>query len=342
MIDFGELEDEQILVATARRFGDEHLRPAERKHEHDRSYPEQLRQTYDALGFSRMALHESAGGMNLPLAVQVRVWSTLAAADPAAPIGLDPWTIAAPFLWASPQGSEFLSAHATGVTIVGRNLQLDGDVATQSIAWCPATNPSWAILSNGSSCLLVAQPRYVPLEHRPCGLQACGGVELHIDRASCIHIGGPHEAQALVTRARLFAASLALGAARDAYEYAVRYAQSRVAFGKPLVQHQSLAFLLADCAAELDASELLLQASATDAHPVNVANAYILTMHTAQSVAERTVQVLGGHGYLYDHPVEKRMRDIRTLASLFGGTTEAMFDAGQQLLDLPDILELSQ
>jgi alkylation response protein AidB-like acyl-CoA dehydrogenase len=52
------------------------------------------------------------------------------------------------------------------------------------------------------------------------------------------------------------------------------------------------------------------------------------------------LQALGGHGYLYDHPVEKRMRDVRALASLYGGATTAERDAADRVLGVPDPLEL--
>ncbi len=131
-----------------------------------------------------------------------------------------------------------------------------------------------------------------------------------------------------------------LGAARDAHAYACRYAQDRVAFGKPIAHHQALAFLLVDCATELDGAGLLLEAACAGGELVEVANAYVQVGETAGDVAERAVQVLGGHGYLYDHPVEKRMRDIRALATLFGGIHGAATLAAERVLDTPGLLEL--
>ena len=53
------------------------------------------------------------------------------------------------------------------------------------------------------------------------------------------------------------------------------------------------------------------------------------------------MQVLGGHGYLYDHRVEKRMRDIRGLASLYGGAVASSVDAGDTILELGHPLEVN-
>ena len=55
-------------------------------------------------------------------------------------------------------------------------------------------------------------------------------------------------------------------------------------------------------------------------------------------MTERAVQALGGHGYLYDHPVEKRMRDVRALASLNGGFARSAEQACRHVFDLPEPL----
>ena len=95
-----------------------------------------------------------------------------------------------------------------------------------------------------------------------------------------------------------------------------------------------------DCATELDGAGFLLEAAATSGDLVEVANAYVMVGTTAGNVAERAVQVLGGHGYLYDHPVEKRMRDIRALAMLFGGIHRAAALASDRVLETEGMLEL--
>ena len=130
-----------------------------------------------------------------------------------------------------------------------------------------------------------------------------------------------------------------MGAARDAHAAAARYAQERVAFGRPIAHHQGLAFQLADAATNLQAAGLLVEASIGNS--TMVANAHALAVEVAQAVCERSVQTLGGHGYLYDHRVEKRMRDVRAVASLYGGPILSEHHAATGILDLPDPLELS-
>ncbi|HCP45694.1 MAG TPA: hypothetical protein DIU15_06615 [Deltaproteobacteria bacterium] len=84
---------------------------------------------------------------------------------------------------------------------------------------------------------------------------------------------------------------------------------------------------------------MLLEAS--QGHPGMVANAHAHSCEVAQRICERAVQVLGGHGYLYDHRVEKRMRDVRATASLYGGSMLSELDAAASVLDFPDPLEMA-
>jgi alkylation response protein AidB-like acyl-CoA dehydrogenase len=127
---------------------------------------------------------------------------------------------------------------------------------------------------------------------------------------------------AVVTAAR------AVGVAAAAYEYARAYADERVAFGKPIGHFQAVAFLLADMATLVDAARLSTwkAAWAMDKHEasatVDAASAQAQCLEAAFFCANSAVQVLGGAGYVQDHPVEKWMRDAKTLA-LYGQHAQA-------------------
>jgi hypothetical protein len=201
----------------------------------------------------------------------------------------------------------------------------------------PST-PDWLVLVNGEGLWSVLDPTWETLVPRPCGLQACGGIEVHLDGHGCEQIGGPDQAQLALSEGRLLAGAVLLGAARDAHLAAAKYAQERIAFGRPIAHHQGLAFQLADAATDLDAAQLLLEAA--PGNPTLVANAHAYAVEVADRVCERSVQALGGHGYLYDHRIEKRMRDVRAVASLYGGVVCSEHDAACHVLDLPDPLEI--
>ena len=123
-------------------------------------------------------------------------------------------------------------------------------------------------------------------------------------------------------------AALLVGAARGAHRYAMRYAMERTAFGRPIAHHQALAFLIADLAIAVDVARLAVwrAAAALDrGEPAEweAASALVEAAEQALFVGPNAVQILGGHGFMKDHPVEKWMRDIRTLAALAGGRDAA-------------------
>jgi len=123
-------------------------------------------------------------------------------------------------------------------------------------------------------------------------------------------------------------AALLVGAARGAHRYAMRYALERTAFGRPIAHHQALAFLIADLATAVDAARLAVWRAAAgldrgESAEWEAACALAEAAEQALLVGPSAVQILGGHGFMKDHPVEKWMRDIRTLAGLAGGRDAA-------------------
>ena len=118
----------------------------------------------------------------------------------------------------------------------------------------------------------------------------------------------------------------ALGIAQAAMETALEYSRVRVTFGKPIIKHQGLAFLLADMQKRIDAAQALLYyaAAALDRNiPLGTLSpsTKIFISETAMSVTTDAVQVLGGYGYMKEYPVEKLMRDAKVF-SIFEGTNQ--------------------
>ena len=126
-----------------------------------------------------------------------------------------------------------------------------------------------------------------------------------------------------VARKKIIDAARLVGCARAGCEYAVNYAQERKTFGVYLYEHQALAFMMADMATRVDAMRTLVwrAAAALDAGEDAFALAVRAMRYAAEKsveVATDAVQMLGGHGYVQDHPVEKWMRDVRTLGVVDG------------------------
>ncbi|OQY47049.1 MAG: acyl-CoA dehydrogenase [Anaerolineaceae bacterium 4572_78] len=118
-------------------------------------------------------------------------------------------------------------------------------------------------------------------------------------------------------------AAMAVGQAKASYEYAVEYAKDRQAFGEAIAQRQSIAFMLADMATEIDGTRLMVWETAWKLDQgENASQEATLVRRYASdmvlTVTDGSVQTLGGHGYIRDHPVEMWLRNGRGFA-IFDG-----------------------
>jgi acyl-CoA dehydrogenase len=119
----------------------------------------------------------------------------------------------------------------------------------------------------------------------------------------------------------------ALGIARAAYEYALEYAKGRVQFGRPIIESQAVAFALVDMRTEIDAARLLVWRAAwmgRTNQPFGAGEGSMSKLkagEVAVAVTEKAVQLLGGAGYVRDHPVERWYRDAK-IYTIFEGTSE--------------------
>ncbi|HEX5112118.1 MAG TPA: acyl-CoA dehydrogenase [Saprospiraceae bacterium] len=125
---------------------------------------------------------------------------------------------------------------------------------------------------------------------------------------------------------RIGIAAQALGIAAGAYELALKYAQERTTFGKPIMHHQAISFKLADMATEIEAARLLVYRAAMmkDAG-LDFSTAAAMAKLFASDVAMRTtveaVQIHGGYGYVKEYHVERLMRDAK-ITQIYEGTSE--------------------
>ena len=125
---------------------------------------------------------------------------------------------------------------------------------------------------------------------------------------------------------RIGIASQALGMARAAYDAALRYAKERVAFGRPIFEHQAVQFRLADMAMQLEAARQLIHHAAAlkDAgQPClkEAAMAKLFASEMAERVCSDAIQIHGGSGYVADFPVERIYRDVR-VCQIYEGTSD--------------------
>ena len=133
-------------------------------------------------------------------------------------------------------------------------------------------------------------------------------------------------AMATLDCGRIGIAAQALGIARAAFEAAASYACDRKTFGKRVIDHQAVAFMLADMEVDIEAARLLtwraalLKASGAR-HSKESAMAKLYASEVANRVAKNAIQVHGGNGYVTEYPVERHYRDAK-ITEIYEGTSE--------------------
>ena len=134
------------------------------------------------------------------------------------------------------------------------------------------------------------------------------------------------QAMKVLDGGRISIAALSIGIAKGAFKSALKYSKQRVQFGRPIAQHQAIAFKLADMATEIQAAELLtFSAAAKKNRGEKMTKEGAMAKYYASEVCVRVssdaVQILGGYGYSKDFPVEKFYRDSK-LCTIGEGTSE--------------------
>ena len=140
-------------------------------------------------------------------------------------------------------------------------------------------------------------------------------------------VKGGQAAMATFEASRPAVGAQAVGITRAAYEYALEYAKTREQFGRPIIQNQGVAFMLADMKTKLDASRLLVWRAAwmgKNNIPFTAGEGSMCKLYageTAVEVTEKAIQILGGNGYTREYPVERWHRDAK-IYTIFEGTSE--------------------
>lgn len=196
------------------------------------------------------------------------------------------------------------------------------------------TDPSEG--KRGISCFLVptARPGYVVArEEEKLGHRTCDTCEIRLDSLAAAEseiLGergrGLGIALGHLSAGRIGVAAQAVGTARGAYEHARDYARERETFGKPIIEHQAIAFQLAEMATEIEvARQMYLHAARLEAsgepsiREASMAKLYASEM--SERVCSKAIQIHGGYGFMSAYPVEKYYRDARVL-QIYEGTSE--------------------
>jgi alkylation response protein AidB-like acyl-CoA dehydrogenase len=138
--------------------------------------------------------------------------------------------------------------------------------------------------------------------------------------------GGVEKVGTILSEIRIMTGALSVGLGRAAYEAALRYSKERVTFGKPIGEHQAIAFKLADMLTQLHAATLLVYHAAwavDQGLPVTreAAMTKLFASEAANRISYKAVQIFGGYGYIKESRVERFYRDAR-VTTLYEGTSE--------------------
>ena len=169
----------------------------------------------------------------------------------------------------------------------------------------------------------------VSVETEPAmGLRGAGTGKLHLEKVSLpagalLGGGSPDVFTEAVRLSRLGWAALATGTAKAVLDYVIPYVNERTAFGEPISHRQAVAFSVADIGIELEGMRLVTLRAAARAeqgkpHAREVALARKLAADKGMRIGSAGVQLLGGHGFVKEHPVERWYRDLRAIGVLEG------------------------
>jgi alkylation response protein AidB-like acyl-CoA dehydrogenase len=349
MIDLDPDEDLQLVVETARKFAAEELLPRLREMEANRSVDAEVRTRFEETGLAGLEIPESLGGAELGAVARVLVNEEIAAVDPGAALALDPVGPALyPLLYLGGSSAlEDLLAHLQSRDTGGRaclileedaTFEFRGEHVSANIPWVPSTEIDSLVYLTATDAIEIREGiEATPI--RGAGLRSAGAAELNLDRAP-IHARWTDERAAGRARAhaRLATASLLLGVLRNTCDFSRAYALERQAFGRPIAHHQALAFLITDMQMAVDGARLLVHEAAWRVDSdlpctAEAASAYAQCIEASRFIGPNGVQILGGHGYMADYPMEKTMREARALGLLCGGFDSAIEEAGSALCD---------
>lgn len=166
-------------------------------------------------------------------------------------------------------------------------------------------------------------------EDRSMGLNAAGLTTLHfkdvrIDKSAMLGGDDGMDYTSFINYCKLGWCALATGCCQAVLDYVIPYANDRYAFGEPISHRQAVAFMIADIKIEVDGMRLLTQRAAARAEQGldfqrEVYLAHIFCSEKGMQIGSNGVQLLGGHGYIRDFPVERWYRDLRAVALAING-----------------------
>ncbi len=356
VFDLSITEEQKMLRDTLQRFAREVLRPAAHDADHAARFPGDVRAQALELGLAFYSVPEALGGAATQQSVVTNVIAAedLAYGDFSLAAGiLAPMSVAnALTRWGTKeQQAKYLpdfAGEAPPVATFAVNearpafdpYRLATTAKREGSGYVLSGEKSIVMLGQEAELLLVAAmldgkpavflveggARGLALDEEPAmGLKATHTVKLRLTDVPAEKLGdGELDYTAFLDLGALGVCALAVGTAQAVLDYVIQYANDRKAFGEPISHRQGVAFMIADIAIELDSMRLLVWRAAAladqgkDFHRA----AYLARLFCAEKamkIGTDGVQLVGGHGYTKEHPVERWYRDLRSVGVLHSG-----------------------
>ncbi len=355
LFDLSLTEEQQMTVDAMEQFSAEVLYSLAHDADHDEIFPEVLWQHGTDLGLNFYALPESLGGVATEknIVSNVLIAEHLAKGDFSLTAGLLSTfsVINALTQWGSEQiQSDYLASFANDKGIRATFATQENIPAFNPFRLTTQATPhqdhyliqgekTLVLLAASADIYLVSamlngQPDVFVVQRDPSisiqksaamGLKANETATLHFDNTPAQRLGDEDfDYTAFIDLGNLMWCAMAVGTCEAVRKYCIQYANERTAFGEPISHRQGVAFMIADMAIETDAMRMLVlnAASLAEAGKPFHREAYlarILCAEKSMQIGTDGVQILGGHGYTREHPVERWYRDLRATAVIQSG-----------------------
>ncbi|MGB5887352.1 MAG: acyl-CoA dehydrogenase family protein [Acinetobacter venetianus] len=355
LFDLGLTEEQQMTCDAMSQFAEEVLYTLAHDADHNAQFPEELWQHLVDLGLNYYALPEALGGVAAEqnIVSNILIAENLAKGDFSLTAGLLSTfsVINAITRWGSTQvQSMYLPCFAEDTDITAtfafqeatpafNPFQLKTTATEQNGQFFINGEKTLVILGDTADVFLVSAElngkpdifvvqcnETISIKANPAmGLKATETATLQFNQTPALRLGDTDfDYTAFVDLGNLMWCAMAVGTCEAIKAYCIKYANERTAFGEPISHRQSVAFMIADMAIEIDAMRMLVlnAASLAEAGKTFHREAYLARLLCAEKsmkMGTDGVQILGGHGFTKEHPVERWYRDLRATAILHSG-----------------------
>ena len=355
LFDLSLTEEQQMTVDAMDQFASEVLYQLAHQADHDEKFPVELWQHSTDLGLNYYALPEALGGVasEKNIVSNILIAERLAKGDFSLAAGLLSTfsVINAITQWGSEKVQSVYLANFANDT----DIQATFAVQEATPAFNPLRLKTKATANNGqfsitgektlvllgttadlflvsadfkgqADVFVVKRDPSITVKKSPAmGLKATETVTLKFDNTPAQRLGDDDfNYPAFLDLGNLMWCAMAVGSCEAVKEYSIKYANERTAFGEPISHRQSVAFMIADMAIEIEAMRMLTlnAASLAEAGQPFHREAYLARLLCAEKtmkIGTDGVQILGGHGFTKEHPAERWYRDLRAMAILHSG-----------------------